>query len=166
MKSRKHEQSSWAWTDGPGSKKEKGMSFKLSFSFDWKFFALCGQYSDLRESRLWVQPALPRNSPQSPTTWLAAPPKGEGIIEVERHDLCKMQICKLQEQTGNSLVTCVRCWKKRFVPYVLLENPKFECINSRSKHSVFTSRVVKAKRTILSPFTNEYRAQATFNGIP
>ncbi len=68
MTSRKHEQSSREWTEGTGSKKEKGMSFKLSFSFDWKFFALCGQYSDLRESRPWVQPALPRNSP-SPTTW-------------------------------------------------------------------------------------------------
>jgi hypothetical protein len=32
---------------------------------------LCGQYSDLRESRLWVQPALPRNSPQSPTNHMA-----------------------------------------------------------------------------------------------
>jgi len=33
---------------------------------------------------------------------VGAPPKGEGIIEVERQDLRKMQICKLQEQTGNS----------------------------------------------------------------
>ncbi|KAL5822928.1 hypothetical protein ACOSQ3_020861 [Xanthoceras sorbifolium] len=45
-------------------------------------------------------------------------------------------------------------------------SPTLPTQKNRQPESTYKNRVVNTKRTILSPFTKEYRVFATLNGIP